>query len=173
MQKKKLVGQGGKGAAEVGTKDQKRSGGGTGGKDTAKAGTREQLGAVDHRTKVWIRAEIEKVTHAEEKYQIDTKWAKIREWKEKMRSGVKEVSRWLKRAKSTACPEVKWGKQVSTNPQEALEFIRKHWRQTWKMEGVGMGEEEKRRRAEERAEVILKELMHRIKPVEWRQPTEE
>jgi hypothetical protein len=86
----------------------------------------EDLKEAEDRGK-WLKDRIDekkKSTHEEERRQ---KHARIVDWREKMQSGIREVSKWLKGRKSGAPPVVEGCK----SRKEATEAIKEHWKGVW------------------------------------------
>jgi len=92
---------------------------------------------------------------------------RLNAWKEKMRSGVAAISKWLQSDSAEAAPTLRWEGQESRSSAEAIRFIKAHWRKVWG--DVSGNEREKRRK--ESIELIAKEYEQRMQYVRWREPT--
>eukprot|EP00973_Karenia_brevis_P002658 362034-Karenia_brevis.AAC.1 len=95
----------------------------------------------------------------------------LKQWKERMQSGIKEVSRWMKsRTEGAASPTlVRKGEKAKTC-EEATRFIRQHWEETWDFQRGQKAADTRRQIAKGMAKEYQQLGIH---DMEWKKPSEE
>jgi len=111
-----------------------------------------------------------KELHSEDRVeQEQRKMQRLKEWRLKMRSGVSEVSTWLKQAKEEPTPVLVWDGVESRTRQEATSFVKAHWRKVWESKTP----EERKAQQERSIKAIAGEYLRRQQQMEWESPDED
>ena len=71
-----------------------------------------------------IEEQLTKVNAEEKAEQEKVRKERLQEWRDKMRSGIQEVSKWIKRGMSEQVPVLEWKRKASETRSEATNFVK-------------------------------------------------
>ena len=89
------------------------------------------------------------------------------EWKERMKSGVKPVSDWLKKREQGKPASIGWKGEIASTREEANRFIKEQWQEVWGRLG---SPQEAKAKLEKATECLTKEFLQVEKQVSWERP---
>ena len=88
-----------------------------------------------------------------EKEEAAVKTCRLKEWRQRMASGVKEVAKWIRAKKTQAVelPQVEKGEDPIESREDAVNAISKYWKEVWAYQNDGY-------KGDEKEQLLLKPL---------------